>query len=261
MTRTVSRRDFVKAGMSVLATPVLTGCGFGFTDSEPGSDTPASPRLSARPGTPTEAPTTGLSLLGFTDGRDGVLYVPTGYTPDAPVPLFVGLHGAGGEGSNWESYYARAEDRGMVFLAPDSRDFTWDLIASARYGPDVEFLDQALRYTFQQCNIDPTKIALAGFSDGATYALSLGSSNGDLFSHLIGYSPGYWGTTERVGMPPVYISHGTEDDVLPVTLSRNSIVPSMRGAGYDVTYEEFEGGHLVPAAISESALDWFLGAS
>ena len=60
-------------------------------------------------------------------------------------------------------------------------------------------------------------------------------------------------------MPPVYVSHGTEDQILPVALSRNNIVPSMQAAGYDVTYEEFQGGHEVPAAISESALDWFLG--
>lgn len=27
----------------------------------------------------------------------------------------------------------------------------------------------------------------------------------------------------------------------------------------DITYNEFDGGHQVPAAISEAALDWFLG--
>jgi hypothetical protein len=35
----------------------------------------------------------------------------------------------------------------------------------------------------------------------------------------------------------------------------------LRDAGYDVTYEEFDGSHNVPAAISESALDWFLGVA
>jgi predicted esterase len=36
------------------------------------------------------------------------------------------------------------------------------------------------------------------------------------------------------------------------------IVPELRNAGYDVTYREFDGGHEVPAEISEEALDWFL---
>jgi phospholipase/carboxylesterase len=62
-----------------------------------------------------------------------------------------------------------------------------------------------------------------------------------------------------VGSPRIYVSHGTRDDVLAVTISRDSIVPSLRRAGYNVTYREFEGYHEVPSEISESALDWFLG--
>jgi predicted esterase len=86
----------------------------------------------------------------------------------------------------------------------------------------------------------------------------MGAINGDLFSHLVGYSPGFWRAPERVGLPQVYISHGTEDTILPVGLSRDTIVPTMRDRGYDVTYQEFEGGHQVPAEVSEGALDWFL---
>lgn len=146
----------------------------------------------------------------------------------------------------------------MVLLVPDSRGDTWDAIRGA-FGPDVEFIDRALQHVFDRCAIDATRIALAGFSDGASYALSLGISNGDLFSHLIAYSPGFFESVEPlVGKPRVYISHGEADVVLPVTLSRDRIVPTFTNAGYDVTYEEFAGGHEVPAAISESALDWFL---
>jgi phospholipase/carboxylesterase len=43
-----------------------------------------------------------------------------------------------------------------------------------------------------------------------------------------------------------------------VTISRDGIVPTLRRAGYDVTYREFEGYHEVPSEISETALDWFL---
>ena len=54
------------------------------------------------------------------------------------------------------------------------------------------------------------------------------------------------------------MSHGAQDDVLPVTATRDVIVPAFENAGYDVTYQEFDGGHEVPATISEAALDWFL---
>jgi phospholipase/carboxylesterase len=248
----MSRRDFVRRGLGALAAPTLLSCGL-FP-----SETEFRPRLTSRPGSPTVTPLRGLTQLGLGVGRDGLLYVPESYSPDTPAPLFLALHGAGGSGASWASYPARAEARGMVLLAPDSRSGTWDL-AIGDFGPDVEFLDRALRYTFQTCRIDPARVALGGFSDGASYALSLGVSNGDLFSHLVAYSPGFYEPSDPiVGKPRVYVSHGTWDDVLPVTISRDDIVPGFRGAGYDVTYREFEGYHEVPAEISESALDWFL---
>ncbi|UCF40872.1 MAG: phospholipase [Gemmatimonadota bacterium] len=258
-THGLSRRDFIRSGLSALAVPVLAGCQlepFGDPTSEV-----ADPRLTARPGEPSLAPTIGLSSLGAWKYQGGVMYVPESYSPDTPAPLFVALHGAGGRATDWNSYHARAESRGMVFVALDSRDETWDLSTRGNFGPDVESLDVVLRGTFERCRIDPTRIALGGFSDGASYALSLGVANGDLFSHLVAYSPGFWAVAERVGSPSVYISHGTQDSVLPIGTTRSRIVPSMIEAGYDVTFEEFEGDHVVPAAISEAALDWFLAVS
>jgi predicted esterase len=76
---------------------------------------------------------------------------------------------------------------------------------------------------------------------------------------LVAYSPGFYVNADiPVGKPRVYVSHGISDHVLPVTTSRNFIVPTLSSEDYDVTYEEFDGGHEVPASISESALDWFL---
>jgi phospholipase/carboxylesterase len=149
----------------------------------------------------------------------------------------------------------------MIVLAPDSRsDRSWDLMTTGRVDRDVRFLDRALRHVFERCRIDPSHIALGGFSDGATYALSLGVSNGDLFTHLIAHSPGYIVPFEPlVGKPPIFVSHGTTDSVLPVEGTRSELVPLLRDSGYEVTYEEFDGGHTVPAEISEKTLNWFLG--
>jgi phospholipase/carboxylesterase len=251
----ISRRDFLKSSLITgLAAPLLVSCGLSTTEPES-----TEPRLTARPGTPTPTPTKGLTQLGLISGRDGILYVPESYSPDTPTPLFIGMHGAGGGSSDWMSYHARAEERGMIFMAPDSRGSTWDLIRGG-YGADLEFLDKALKYVFNRCNIDSTRLAFGGFSDGASYALSLGISNGDLFSHLIGYSPGSVERTDPlVGKPQIYVSHGTHDSIIPVRASRDFIVPALLDDDYDVTYNEFEGGHEVPAAVSEGALDWFLG--
>ncbi len=212
----ISRRRFVRNSIGALVACAIPGC-----ENTPSGETEYSPRLAARPGSPTIAPPIGLSQLGLGEPRDGVLYVPESYSAEAPAPLFVALHGAGSEGSDWSSYYLQAEDRGMILLAPDSRSSTWDLVRSG-FGPDVDFLDRALRHTFERCRIDPERIALAGFSDGASYALSLGLSNGDLFSHLVAYSPGFMSVSgQPVGEPRIFISHGTEDTILPVSGTRD----------------------------------------
>ncbi|UCF21572.1 MAG: hypothetical protein JSU87_01560 [Gemmatimonadota bacterium] len=231
----------------------LPGCG-----GSPGEPQTSDPRLTARPGAPTITPTRGLSPLGLGGSRDGVLYVPESYSADTPAPLFVALHGAGGSGSQWAASPEWLESRGMVLLAPDSRSSTWDRIRGS-FGPDVDFIDRALRHTFERCRIDPARLALAGFSDGASYALALGVSNGDLFSHLIAYSPGSLRPADPlVGEPKVFVSHGTGDPVLPVSVTRDQIVPALRDAGYDVTYREFVGGHEIPAEVAEASFDWFL---
>jgi phospholipase/carboxylesterase len=228
-------------------------------------DTESSARLSARPGTPTETPTLGLSELGLGGSRDGLMYVPESYSADRSYPLFIGLHGASGDADSWNgSYPGRAEERGMVFLAPDSRNSSWDLMTypDRAFGPDVEFLDEMLHFAFERCRIDPTRIALGGFSDGASYALSLGIGNGDLFTHLVAYSPGYYVVPDPVvGTPQIFVSHGPLDTVLPFYNTADTIVPALRDSGYDVTFHEFDGGHEVPAEVSDTALDWFFGVS
>lgn len=245
-----SRRDVLRLGAGALAGPLLLSCK---------SLDPGDPHLTARPGTPTIQPTVGISPLDLGSPRDGTLYVPHSYDPATPAPLFIGLHGAGGSAVGWTSYQARAETRKMIMLAPDSRGPTWDLILNGEVGPDVGFIQKALEYTFARCRIDPARICLGGFSDGASYGLSIGVANGDLFTHLVGYSPGYLQyPDDSIGKPRVFVSHGTSDPILPVTQSRDVIVPGLRSRGYDVTYQEFAGVHEVPSTISEAALDWFL---
>lgn len=79
---------------------------------------------------------------------------------------------------------------GAVILATESQKGTWDVIWND-YGTDVEQIDHALEDIFSRYSIDPDRIAVGGFSDGATYALSLGVTNGDLFKHIIAFSPGF----------------------------------------------------------------------
>ena len=201
---------------------------------------------------------TGVQPLKLDGRRDGFFYVPKGYKGDKPAGLAVMLHGAGGQaehGLNLLQQYA--DDHNIVLLAPASRAGTWDIIASDSFDADVRFIDQALSLVFDRYNVDTSHIALGGFSDGASYALSLGLSNGDLFTHIIAFSPGFYFTVAPVGRPAIYISHGVNDGVLPIDPCSRRIVPQLQRQGYKVNYKEFNGEHQIPAGISAGAVEWF----
>lgn len=198
--------------------------------------------------------------LGLAPGRDGVVHVPASAGAAAPVLVF--LHGATGSGrSHMRAVLAAADRHGVVLVAPDSRHaVTWDLIASRRFGPDVAFLDRVLEAVADHpdLDVDTTRLALGGVSDGASYALSVGLANGDVFPAVLAFSPGFALVPGAVGRPRVFVSHGTADPILPIDRCSRSFVPGLREAGYDVRLDEFAGGHTVPPTVADAAVRWWL---
>ena len=153
---------------------------------------------------------------------------------------------------------ALADEFGFVVVSPASEDGTWDAIRSG-YGPDVRFIDQALATAFALRRVDARRIGVCGFSDGASYALGLGMSNGDLFSRVMAFSPGFVPPgAGKTGTPRIFISHGTSDQILPIESCSRRLVPEFRRAGYQVQFEEFDGPHTVPPEIARKAIEWFL---
>lgn len=151
-----------------------------------------------------------------------------------------------------------ADEANIIVLAPISRSSSWDIISFNRFGPDIAFINQALTNAFNQYNINPARLAIGGFSDGASYALSVGLTNGDLFSHIIAFSPGFYYTMEINGKPPVFISHGTFDDILPIDSCSRRIIPRLQKQGYNIIYDEFDGTHTIPSKVGERAVKWFV---
>lgn len=206
-----------------------------------------------------DAPT-GLQYLDARGDRSALLYVPTGYRADRPAALVVMLHGAGRSAAEAvDLVEAYAERQNMIVLAPTSQAATWDLIAGRRYGPDVAAIDAALSQVFARYAIDANRVAIGGFSDGASYALSLGLANGDLFRHILAFSPGFTAATRDQGRPHVFISHGVSDRVLPINSCSRRIVPQLRSAGYDVDYFEFPDGHTVPQDVTDRSFALLAG--
>lgn len=200
----------------------------------------------------------GLHSLDVDKAREALLYVPKEYKPEIPAPLALILHGAGGSAQRAINLLQPlADEANLILLSPKSQNQTWDMVMG-KFGVDVEFINKALEYTFEHCSIDKSRIAISGFSDGASYALSLGIINGKLFNYVMAFSPGYTITTGQSGQPHFYISHGTKDQILPIDRCSRKIVTDLKDAGYSVKYKEFDGPHAIPREIAVEAVNWFV---
>ncbi len=254
----LSRRKFLRSGAGAVAL-ALTACDTSISAAAP----ERGDRLSWRPdpAMPSRHPSVGLHGLGVAAERDSLLYVPPSMRHGEPVPLVLAFHGAGRTASaesGLHRFRAASDRMGVPLAAPASRGPTWDAILGS-YGPDIEVVDRTLRAANDLLGIDPRHVALAGYSDGASYALSLGIGNGDVVTHVMACSPGFIAETDSHGTPAMFISHGTNDPVLPIDSTSREIVPTLREDGYDVTYIEFPGRHEVPSAIALEAFQWFVG--
>jgi poly(3-hydroxybutyrate) depolymerase len=90
------------------------------------------------------------------------------------------LHGAGGDAQSGISHFLHLTDTAwVVLLAPESRGRTWDVLVGG-YGPDIEFIDRALEWVFDRLALDTRRLAITGFSDGASYSLPRPHQRGSL---------------------------------------------------------------------------------
>ena len=216
---------------------------------------PAPGRLLSRPAAaaPTAPPDAGVRALDAVALPDALLLVPHRLTADA---LLVHFHGAGGHAArSLPAVREAAAAYGVPVLLPSSAGPTWDLLTGGM-GADVAALDAALAHVLPLLPVG--RVALSGFSDGASYALSLGLANGDLVEAVLAFSPGFAAPPVQVGRPRVWLSHGTADAVLPVDRCGRRVARLLRDAAYDVEYVEFAGGHVMTPDLVDSALAWWL---
>jgi phospholipase/carboxylesterase len=261
------RRAFLRSAAVVLPGIAVAGCTPGPTVSTAGTSSNPSPaedgaaRLTARPaaaGTTTAAYPPGLHALDLGSGPEVLLQVPADDDGTEPARLVLALHGAGESAQDGLApLLGQAQAHRLLLLAPKSQGTSWDAIMSD-WGPDVRRIDLALTQVLAAHPVDATRLTISGFSDGASYALSLGLANADLFTHVIAFSPGFLVAGPRVGMPRVYVTHGLADRVLPVDQATRRIVAQLDAAKIPTEVRVFDGGHTVPSDIAEGAVRWLL---
>ena len=214
-----------------------------------------------------EEPPTGLVRLEQGAGS-AILLTPDEIDPNRLYPLFTVLHGAGRQDEMLaKGYRDEPEKRQAFFLIPRSVEPTWDLIASSERS-DLDFFEYAYDLVYRRYPIDPLQQALIGYSDGASYGLSLGLCNSTMFSALMVWAAGFLvldpPTAERFrdGVPEprprIYLEYGTHDELFDFQTVALPMRDHLQKSGFDVTFSVDEGGrHWPSGSFQTEALDWY----
>jgi phospholipase/carboxylesterase len=121
----------------------------------------------------------------------------------------------------------------------------------------IAFLD-ALE---KQEGISLDRLVLGGFSQGAMLSLDVALHSERKTSGLVLLSGSYIAEREwKPRMPkrkgtPVFMSHGTEDPLLPFAIAER-LRDELTEAGLDVVFERFEGGHGIPPSTMKRLNQW-----
>lgn len=206
---------------------------------------------------------------------DAVAYLPDPDPSGAPPPLMIVLHGAGGNAATaLRNVIGEASLRGIALVAVKSQAGTWDALgplfsnfsgSSIRLpGGDKKRIEDAVAALKAEAPIDEDRIALFGFSDGATMALSLGADSPKDYPFVIAFAPG--GVIQRhagkaAANQLMIIAHGTADRIIPYRHDLANVCPKVAVGKRSVRFITFEGGHRVNQSALRDVLDAFLDRS
>lgn len=192
-----------------------------------------------------------------------VLLTPDPIDDRRRYPLVTVFHGAGRQDEMLVKLLRdEPEARQAFFLVPRSVAPTWDLIAGGGR-PDLDFLEYAYDLIQQRYPVDPDAQVLMGYSDGASYALSVGISNAGRFDALIGWAAGFLvvdpdAFEPNAPRPRLYLEYGTHDELFPFQSVAVPMRDMLVGAGFDLTFSVDEGGRHWPSGdFHREALDWY----
>ena len=106
----------------------------------------------------------------------------------------------------------------------------------------------------QARGIDPGRIVVGGFSQGAVMALSLGLGAGRptpagiiAMSGFVPTVEGWAADVDRPGLP-VFVTHGRRDPVIPVAFGR-AVRDLLEPSPVELTYVESDAGHYVEPRV------------
>ena len=203
---------------------------------------------------------------------DYQVYVPASFNGKEKLPVIVFLHGIGqrGEGGFVPATGAPAalmrqylEQMKTIVLLPQCRN--------GRYWSDPEMdrmVMESLKQSVSEFNADRERVYLVGVSMGGYGAWHMAAEHSGTFAAIVAICGGsplrtadrFTSIARRIGKTPVWVFHGSEDRIVPVSESRE-MVAALKEMKGNVRYNEYEGvGHNVwlKAIGEKELLPWLL---
>ena len=209
--------------------------------------------ITTEPRLPSQTVTAGTTVsLGLAGTRDASLYVPASYDRTKPTAYVLLLNRF--VTSELPKLRAQADSHAVVLLFVSPRLATqadgpiWDFDQTGMYGPDVEFINDAIDAMYDRINVHPSDAYVMGLSGGGAYALALGAANAGLFRRIAAFSPRGLFIPYARGYPPIFVADGTGTDSWYQT--RDSTVPRLRQMGFLVEFSTYQGGALPDSVLS-----------
>lgn len=181
-----------------------------------------------RIGLPGSTTTVATSVSWDGTPRTFVLHVPGGLL--APAPLLIALHAYAqdADGLRRATALERAADRAGVIVAfPQGVRRSWNAVGccgAARRDDvdDLGYLDAVVAATRARALVDPDRVALTGFSNGALLALRYGCERAGSVAAVAVVAGTVVSPCRPVGRVAVLDLHGEQDRTIPVQGGRNA---------------------------------------
>jgi polyhydroxybutyrate depolymerase len=174
--------------------------------------------------------------------RRALVYVPQNLPPAALVPIILFFHGGGSTALAASRVYGfdqQADARGFIVVYPDGSELP---SGSGRYWnegnlrrvellpDDVRFFDQLLDLLLARYPVDPSRVFLAGQSNGGGMAYRLACERAERIAAIAVSAPTFFAPVCEPAAPVSIVHiHGTADPTIPYVgvTDRRGTAPSV----------------------------------
>ncbi|MCX6350801.1 MAG: esterase [Bacteroidetes bacterium] len=194
----------------------------------------------------------------------------------AHPPVLILLHGVGSNEEDLFSFANQLPDKYLIISAraPISlggNSFAWYQVDFSTGKPVFNFQQEEESRTIlikfisqikEKYSVNSNEIYLCGFSQGAIMSYSIGLTRPDLVKgiavmsgRLLEEIKPLMASKDKLQSLKVFISHGTNDNTLPIQYARDANV-FLKTVNINPTYKEYQEEHTISNAMLADLINW-----